>query len=95
MCVSIIFIARSKTSTHHISRLVDEVCDWSLVKQLAQWWTRSNHLKMMSTAFSVMDEEVWSKCPATTNAVERIANLTVYFACLKHLAAEHGLSLSY
>ena len=71
----------SLCSTDDDAKFVDGVCDWSLAKHWAKWWARSDHLKMLSTAFSVMDEEVWSKCPATTNAdmerKKKIANLTI------------------
>ena len=60
-----------------------------------------------------MDEDVWKKCPSSTNAVERknkdcksdspqclkLAMIKVYkvdkVACLKHIAAEEGVILSY
>ena len=60
-----------------------------------------------------MEQEVWSKCLATTNAVEqknkdctsdtpqciKFAMISVYkldkIVCLKHIAAEEGVSLSY
>ena len=92
---------------------VDETCNWSLAKHWAQWWTRKDHLKMLSSAFSPMEEDIWIRCPATTNAVERknkdcktdtpnnlkSAMIKVYkidkVCCLKHFAAEDGLSLSY
>ena len=48
---------------------VDEMCDWTSAKHWAQWWTRSNHLKMLSN--ESMEDEILSRCPATTNVVER------------------------
>ena len=48
---------------------VDEMCDWTSAKHWAQWWTRSNHLKMLSN--ESMEDEILSHCPATTNVVER------------------------
>ena len=92
---------------------VDKNCDWSSAKHWAQWWTRCDHLKMLSKSFSNMEDEVWKQCPSTTNAVERrnkdckcdvpqslkLAMIKVYrvdkVACLKHIAAEEGMSLSY
>ena len=68
---------------------------------------------MLSAAFSAMDKDVWSRCPSTTNPVERknkdcksdspnclkAARIKVYkvdkVACLKHIAAEEGTTLSY
>ena len=68
---------------------------------------------MLSVAFSAMNKDAWSRCPSTTNAVERknkdcksdtpnclkAAMIKVYkidkVACLKHIAAEDGTSLSY
>ena len=92
---------------------IDKNCNWSLAKHWAQWWTRCNHLKMLSGVFAVMDKDVWKLCPSTTNAVERrnkdcksdtpgclkLAMLKVYkvdkVACLKHIAAENGIILTY
>lgn len=51
--------------------LVEKECDWSIAKHWAHWWARSDHLKMLSKVFTSMDAAVWSKCPTTTNAVER------------------------
>ena len=53
------------------AKFIDKQCDWTIAKHWAQWWTRSSHLKMLSKAFSPMDKETLSKCPSTTNAVER------------------------
>ena len=95
------------------ARFVDQSCDWSIVKHWAQWWTRCDHLKMLSKAFCTMEDDVWSRCPSTTNAVERknkdcksdspqclkLAMIKVYkvdkLACLRHLATEVGVSISY
>lgn len=95
------------------AKFIDEECQWSSAKNWAQWWTRCEHLKMLSKVFSLMDTDVWSRCPTTTNAVERknkdckadnpqnlkLAMLKVYkvdkIACLKHMAAEANISLSY
>ena len=92
---------------------IDEECDWTTAKNWAQWWAKSNHLKMLSMVFSSMTTSVWNACPNTTNAVERknkdcktdnpqslkLAMLKVYkldkIACLKHIAAEACISLSY
>ena len=61
----------------------------------------------------MMEQDVFVRCPATTNAVERknkdctsetpqcikLAMISVYkldkVVCLKHIAAEEGISLSY
>ena len=61
----------------------------------------------------MMEQDIWSKCPATTNAFEcknkdctsdtpqgiKLAMISVYkvdkVVCLKHIAAEEGVSLSY
>ena len=92
------------------ARFVDQCCDWSIVKHWAQWWTKRNHLKMLSNAFSTMEDDIWSRCPSTTNAVERknkdcksdfpqclkLAMIKVdKLAYLWHLAAEGGVSMSY
>ena len=92
---------------------IDRKCDWTTVKNWAQWWAKSNHLKMLSKVFSSMTTSVWNACPNTTNAVERknkdyktdnpkslkLAMVKVYkldkIACLKHIAAEACISLSY
>ena len=52
---------------------VDNNCDWSLAKHWAEWWSKASHLKRLCKAFTIMEQDldVWSKCPATTNAVER------------------------
>ena len=92
---------------------VDESCEWSAAKHWAQWWARCEHLRMLSRAFSRMDDSTWEQCPSSTNTVERknkdcksdtpqclkLAMVKVYkldkFACLKHISAEDGVSLSY
>ena len=53
------------------AHFVDSDCDWSKARHWAQWWTRARHLKMLSSAFSLMNDDIWSRCPSTTNAVER------------------------
>ena len=53
------------------AKFVDNKCDWSAAKNWAQWWMRSNHLAMLHKDYSTMNDEVWDKCPSTTNAVER------------------------
>ena len=50
---------------------VDRNCNWSKAKNWAQWWSRGTHLKMLCKAMADMDDDVWDKCPTTTNAVER------------------------
>ena len=94
------------------SQFIDE-CNWSVAKNWAQWWARREHLKMLSKVFTSMDQDIWDKCPSTTNAVERknkdcksdspqclkLSMLKVYkvdkVACLRHIAAEDHVSLSY
>ena len=92
---------------------VDNNCDWSMVKHWAEWWSKASHLRRLCKAFTMMEQDVWSKCPATTNAVEcknkdctsdtpqciKLAMISVYkvdkVVCLKHIAAEEGVSLPY
>ena len=92
---------------------VDNNCDWSMAKHWAEWWSKASHLRRLCKAFTMMEQDAWSKCPATTNAVERknkdctsdtpqcikLAMISVYkvdkVVCLKHIAAEEGVSLSY
>ena len=92
---------------------VDNNCDWSMAKHWAEWSSKAPHLKRLCKAFTTMEHDVWSKCPATTNAVEcknkdctldvpqciKLAMISVYkldkVVCLKHIAAEEGVSLSY
>jgi len=50
---------------------IDHECDWSMAKNWAQWWTICSHLRMLSATFTAMDKDVWSRCPSTTNPVER------------------------
>ena len=84
-----------------------------MAKHWAEWWSKAAHLRRLCKAFTMMEQDVWSKCPATTNAVERknkdctsdtpqcikLAMISVYkvdkVVCLKHIAAEEGVSLSY
>ena len=49
---------------------VDNNWDWSMAKHWAEWWSQAPHLKRIHKAFTMMEQDVWSKCPATTNAVE-------------------------
>ena len=53
------------------AEFIDGNCDWSCAKHWAQWWTRCDHLKMLSKSFSNMDDDIWEQCPSSTNAVER------------------------
>ena len=53
------------------ARAADSLKDWSGAKNWAQWWTRSTHLKMLSVAFTELDNDTWKRCPTSTNAVER------------------------
>ena len=65
---------------------------------------------MLSKSFSVMENSIWERCPSSTNAVERrnrdcksdtpqclkLAMIKVdKVTCLKHMAAEDGIILSY
>ena len=68
--------------------------------------------KTMQSFYYNGTRRIWSKCPATTDAVERtnkdstsdipqgikLAMISVYkvykVTCLKHIAAEEGVSLS-
>ena len=49
---------------------VDNNCDWSMAKHWAEWWSKTSHLRRLCKAFTMMEQDVWSKCPATTNAVK-------------------------
>ena len=53
------------------AKFIDETCNWSAAKNLAQWWARCDHLKMLSKSFSAMMIDKWQACPSSTNAVER------------------------
>ena len=53
------------------AELIDKKCNWSVAKHWAQWWSRCDHLRMLSRAFTLMDQDIWTACPSTTNAVER------------------------
>ena len=50
---------------------VDNNCDWSMAKHWAEWWSKASHLRRLCKAFTMIEQDLWSKCPATTNAVER------------------------
>ena len=52
-------------------KLVDEYACWDLAKAWSLWWTRQQHLRMLSSAFTTMPQETWKNCPSNTNAVER------------------------
>ena len=47
------------------------VIAWSCAKHWAQWWTRCDHLKMLSKPFSMMEDSIWERCPSSTNTFER------------------------
>ena len=49
---------------------VDNNCDWSMAKHWAEWWSKASHLRRLCKTFTMIEQDVWSKCPATTNAVE-------------------------
>ena len=60
-----------KLTEDHLSAA--EACsNWSITKAWVDWWTRPYHLKMLCRCFSDMSIAVWSACPSTTNAVERL-----------------------
>jgi hypothetical protein len=40
------------------ARAADSMKDWSSAKNWAQWWTRSTHLKMLSVAFTELDDDI-------------------------------------
>ena len=88
---------------------VDNNCDWSMAKHWAEWWSKASHLRRLCKAFTMMEQDVWSKYPATTNAKNKdctsdtshcikLAMISVYdvdkVVCLKHIA-EEGVSLPY
>ena len=93
------------------AKFVDNFCNWSSAKHWSQWWSRYDHLKMLSESFSTM--ESWKECPSPTSAVERknkdckndtpqnvkLAMIKIYkldkVDCLKHIATEEGVSTSY
>ena len=52
-------------------KLVDEHTCWDMAKAWSLWWTRQQHLRMLSSAFTTMPQETWKNCPSNTNAVER------------------------
>ena len=52
------------------AKFIDNDCDWSSAKHRAQWWAKCDHLKMLSKAFSTMEEDIWKQCPSSTNGVE-------------------------
>ena len=92
---------------------VDNNCDWSMAKHWAEWWSKAPHLRRLCKAFTMIEQDVWSKYPATTNAVKyknkdctsdtpqciKLAVISMYnvdkVVCLKHIAEEEGVSLSY
>ncbi len=53
------------------AKFVHDKCNWSAAKNWASWWMRPAHLQMLHRDFTLMAEEVWSRCPDNTNAVER------------------------
>ena len=80
------------------------------------WWTRQQHLRMLSPAFTTCQKKLGKTVQRSTNAVERkkkmpmqkelkhpvslnIAMITLYkqgkSICAKHVAAMHGMKLSY
>ena len=42
-----------------------------MAKAWSLWWTRQQHLRMLSPAFTTMPQDIWKNCPSNTNAVER------------------------
>ena len=49
---------------------IDNNCKRCMAKHWAKWWSKAPHLKRLCKAFTMMEQDVWLKCPATTNAVE-------------------------
>ena len=41
-----------------------------MAKHWAGWQSKAPHLKRLCKAFTIMEQDIWSKYPATTNAVE-------------------------
>ena len=50
-----------------------------IAKHWVEWWSKASHLKRLCKAshlkrlckaFTMMEQDIWSKCPATTNAFE-------------------------
>ena len=57
--------------THEDAKLVDKhACCWDMAKAWSLWWTRKQHLKMLSPAFTTMPQDIWKNCPSNTNAME-------------------------
>ena len=50
---------------------IDGKCNWTPAEHWASWWMRPDHLRMLHKDFSFMADDVWSRCPEDTNAVER------------------------
>ena len=53
------------------AKFVASECNWMTAKHWAKWWMRQEHLQMLHKDFTHMVDDVWSRCPADTNAVER------------------------
>ena len=64
-------IGRIKGFTNDDANFINNDTDWSSAKRWAEWWMRSEHLRMLSKDYYNMDEEIWDRCPSDTNAVER------------------------
>lgn len=64
-------IGRVKGFTDDDAKFIDNDTNWSAAKRWAEWWMRSEHLRMLSKDYSEMDDSVWDRCPSDTNAVER------------------------
>ena len=91
------------------SQFINE-CNWSVAKNWAQWWSRREHLKMLftSTDRDTWDkcssttnavERKNKDCKSDSPQCLKLAMLKVYkvdkVACLRHIAAEDHVSLSY
>ena len=50
-------------------------CDWSGARNWVEWWTRTNHLQMLSKPFARMALSTWNKAPSNFNGVERANSL--------------------
>jgi hypothetical protein len=49
-----------------------DTTSWKKLTHWTKWWTRQNHLRMFTYAFTNLDEEEWRDGPETTNPVESI-----------------------
>ena len=75
---------------------IDGNTNWSPV---GTWWMCPDHLRMLHNDFTFMADDVWSRCPENTNAVERkieILRMPIHSSYVaKYLVAASGNSISY